>query len=134
MSGDNQCYCQNCKDLRDAKVTKKIFCTPPYLIINIDYGKNNKYKPLKVDYGELIDLTNFTDEKCKERLYELKAVISLIKESGNKSKYITYCKDNLNLWHVFNDSLLSDCEFKDVTNNSPQLLIYKKEKYENLFN
>ena len=88
MSGDNQCYCQNCKDLRDAKVTQKIFVTPPYLIINFDYGKNKKYKPLKVDFGIQIDLTNFTDEKCKGRSYELIAVSSHIGESGNTGHYI----------------------------------------------
>ena len=43
MKGDNQCYCQNCKGLRDAEVTSKLFYTPPYLIINIDYGKDKIY-------------------------------------------------------------------------------------------
>ena len=124
LSGNNnQYYCQKCKYFRDLKLTKKIFYTPPYLIIKIDYGKNKKYKPIKIEFGEVIDLSTFIDINCKKRTYELKAVIS-IEQSGNMDHYIAYCKDNHGLWHEFNDSIHKNCDFMNVKTN-PYLLFFK---------
>ena len=49
MNDDNKYYCKYCKGFREAEVTTKIYYPPPYLIINIDYDKNKKYKPTKVN-------------------------------------------------------------------------------------
>ena len=129
MTGDNQCYCQFCKDLKDAWVSSKIYYTPPYLIINIDYGKDKKYKPNKIEFGEFIDLTGFTNENCDEKTYSLIAVSTHIGSSGNYGHYIAYCKDPHNFWHKFNDSSHDDCKFDEVNSNTPYLLIYKKTNY-----
>ena len=126
MIGDNKCYCQYCKDLKDALVSSIIYYTPPYLIINIDYGKDKKYKPNKIEFGEFIDLTNFTDKSCNERTYKLIAVSTHIGSSGNYGHYIAYCKDQHNFWHKFNDSSHNLCKFEEVNSNSPYLLIFKR--------
>ena len=130
MIGDNQCYCQNCKNLRDAKVYSRIFYTPPYLIINIDYGKNKKYKPKKVIFGESIDLEGFTDDSCNEKTYELIAVSTHIGRSGNTGHYIAYCKGKNKKWYEFNDSFVRECNFNEVNDNSAYLLIFGKTKNE----
>ena len=128
MKGDNQCYCQKCKGLRDAKTKSIIFFTPPYLIINFDYGKDKKFKPSKVDFGEMIELKGFTDEKCTQKDYELIAVSSHIGISGRSGHYIAYCKDtNKNEWFEFNDSSHSKCKFSEVNSNSPYFLVYKRK-------
>jgi len=128
MSGENQLYCQNCKGLRDAKVTTKIYSSPPYLIINIDYGKNKKYKPEKVIFGSLIDITGFTDSSnnMQNIQYKLIAVYSHIGRKGSSDHYITYCRNNENKWYEFNDSCVSEAKFEEINSNSPFLLIYKK--------
>ena len=130
FSGDNNCYCQKCKGLRDAKVTTKIFYTPPYLIINIDYGKNQKYKPQKITFGGLIDITSFVDEsnKCSSIQYKLIAVCSYKGKTGSSGHYITYCQNNENKWYEFNDSSVTESKFEEVNSNSPYILIYKKLK------
>ena len=128
MKGDNKCYCQKCQGLRDAKVSSEIFYTPPYLLINFDYGKNKKYSPTKVDFGEEIDLTDFTDKKCIEKKYELIGVSTHIGASGNSGHYIAYCKDIKNkLWYQFNDSFVNKCSFNEVNSNNPCLLVFKKK-------
>ena len=128
MSGDNQCYCQNCKGLRDAEVTTKIYFTPPYLIINIDYGKNKKYKPDEVTFGGIIDIKDFVDEKniSPSIQYKLIAISTHIGRSGSTGHYITYCQNNEDKWYEFNDSSVIETEFKKVNSNSPYVLIYKK--------
>ena len=130
MSGDNKCYCQHCKGLKDAKVSSIIFYPPPYLIINFDYGKGKKYKPKVINFGEIIDLQGFTDDKCQKKTYELISVSTHIGSSGNSGHYITYCKDNDNEWHLFNDSNHRFCSFKEVNSYSPYLLIYRREEGE----
>ena len=63
-------YCQICKGIRDATFHSIIHYTPPYLIINIDYGKNKKYEPSKIEFGETIELQGFTSENCTNKTYE----------------------------------------------------------------
>ena len=131
MTGDNKCYCQKCKGLRDAKVTTKIYFAPPYLIINIDYGKNKKYKPKNVYFGGIIDIKDFVDNYNNEEFppsvqYKLIAVSTHIGRSGSSGHYITYCQNNKNQWYEFNDSSVTETIFEEVNSNSPYLLIYKK--------
>ena len=127
MIGDNQCYCQNCKGLRDATVKSIIHFTPPYLIINIDYGKNKKYEPSKVEFGEIIDLSGFISSNCTKKLYELVAVSTHIGSSGSSGHYIAYCKDKNDEWHKFDDSSHNKCKFDEVNSYSPYLLIFKRD-------
>ena len=128
MSGDNKCYCQKCKGLKNAEVTTKIYSAPTYLIINIDYGKNKKYKPKKINFGGLIDITGFTDNmnKCPNIQYKLIAVSTHIGKSGSTGHYITFCQNNENKWYEFNDSSVTETKFEYVNSNSPYILIYKK--------
>ena len=126
MTGDNRCYCQRCKDLYDAEVSSIIYQTPPYLIINFDYGKDKKYRPSSIDFGQIIDLTDFTDPNCKRKTYELVAVSTHIGRSGDSGHYISYCKDQNDLWYLFNDSSHSNCDFEEAKKHSPYLLIFKR--------
>ena len=133
MSGNNQCYCQKCKQLRDCEVGSLIYLTPPYLIINLDYGKDKRYNPIGFDFGEILDLTGFTEEICTERDYKLVAVSTHIGTSGVSGHYIAYCKnpfqpENDSSWYKFNDSCVSKVEFNEVKQNSPYFLIFKKIK------
>ena len=130
LAGDNQFYCQNCKDLKDAKVKTIIYHTPPYLIINIDYGKNKKYKPHVIEFGEVIDLTGFVDKSVTEKTYKLICVCSHIGRSGDSGHYITYCKDKDDVWHEFNDSTHTENIDKEKINkHSPYILIYQRIKF-----
>ena len=128
MSGDNKCYCQKCKGLRDAQVSTKIYSSPPYLIIDIDHGKNKKYKPKKINFGGFIDIKEFADEnnKMPSIQYKLIVVCTNIGRPGSSGHYITYCQNNENKWYEFNDSSVAETKFEEVNSNSPFILIYKK--------
>jgi len=126
MTGDNQCYCQKCKTLKDAVVSSIIYSTPPYLIINFDYGKDKKYNPIEIDFGEMLDLGQFLDKNCKETEFELVAVSSHRGDSGYMGHYVAYCKDIQNQWYEFNDSYYEKVAFNKVKNNSPYFLIFKR--------
>ena len=128
MAGDNKYYCPICNSLRDAQITTKIYSAPPYLIINIDYGKNKEYKPKNISFGGLITIGDFMDDLDNKLQieYRLIAVISHNGRAGSIGNYITYCLNNECKWYVFNDSSVTESEFEEVYSNSPCILIYKK--------
>ena len=128
MQGDNQCYCKMCKKLTDCSVSTKIYASPPYLIINLDYGKNKKFEPQKITFSESLDLNGITEENANKLSYKLVAASSHIGRSGNSGHYIAYCKDlSDNRWYEFNDSSISGAKLEDVQKYSPYFLIYKRE-------
>jgi len=128
ISGENKCYCQKCKGLRDMEITNKIYYPPPYLIINIDYGESKKYIPKEVSFGGIIDIIDFIDDSNKSPSiqYKLIAVCNYIGKSGSIGSYITYCPNNQDKWYEFNDSRVSETQFENVNSYSPRILIYKK--------
>ena len=130
LTGDNQFYCQKCQNLRDAKIFSKIYYTSPYLLINLDYGKNKIYIPKEIDYGSIIILSKeFLEIKAADVTYDLIAVSSHIGSSGNSGHYITYCRDiKSDSWYKFNDSSVSKCDFENTKEYSPYLLLFKKVK------
>jgi len=131
MRGDNQCFCQRCQKLTDSDVNTKIYSTPPYLIINLDYGKNKKYNPVEINFGATLDLTGFTDEVCTKKTYQLVAISSHIGRSGVSGHYIAYCRnpfqsDEDDIWYEFNDSSVTKVRFEDINCHSPYFLIFKR--------
>ena len=133
MTGNNQCYCQQCKGLTDCEVGSLIYLTPPYLIINLDYGKDKRYNPIGFEFGEILDLSGFTLDICTEKQYKLVAVSTHIGQSGASGHYIAYCKsafqsEYVSSWYKFNDSYVSKVEFEEVKEHSPYFLIYRKTK------
>ena len=128
FSGNNQCYCQYCKTLKDAKVMSKLYYTPPYLLINLDYGKNKRFIPKSIDFGEIIEINDFCEENYKKNDYELIAVSTHLGASGIYGHYKSFCKDQNKTWHEFNDSRHSISSINEVKRDSPYLLLYKKIK------
>ena len=59
--GDEAFY--NCKGLKDAEICTKIFKPPKFLVINLDYGKNKKYKYIWNDKNR--QFTIYTKQRFK---------------------------------------------------------------------
>jgi len=129
MEGDNQCYCQFCKGLKNSLVKTKIFIPPIYLLINIDYGKDKKYLPSSINFGSFIDIKDFIDNNYKGcTQYKLISVTTHIGHSGNSGHYISYCRNSNDKWYEFNDSSVYEVNSDKIYNYTPYLLIYKIEK------
>ena len=106
LAGDNKFFCSVCNKLQDAESTCKIFEPPFKLLICIDYGKNKKYQPSRVDFDEVIDINQFVDykEKCK---YRLICICSCL--SGNH--YVAFCWNKKeNKWYEFNDASVREID------------------------
>ena len=128
LSGDNQFYCNSCKSLQNAYTTSQIIQPPNKLIINIDYGKNKKFKPSRIKFDETIDITKYVNFNFGTKIqYRIIGVCTHKGESGMFGHYIAYCKDRkTNEWYKFNDSQVEACSNYDIYKDSPYLLLYEK--------
>ena len=128
LCGDNQFYCNYCKSLQDASTTSHIIQPPNKLIINIDYGKNKKFKPSKIKFDEKIDITKYVNFNFGTKIeYTIIGVCTHKGESGITGHYIAYCKHRTtNKWYKFNDSECKECSYHKIYNDSPYLLLYER--------
>jgi ubiquitin C-terminal hydrolase len=128
LSGDNQFYCNFCKSLQDATTTNYIIQPPNKLIINIDYGKNKKFKPKRIKFDEKIDLTQYVKFDFGTKIeYKIIGVCTHKGESGVSGHYIAYCKHRLtDKWYKYNDSKCKECSHHEIYKDSPYLLLYER--------
>ena len=130
LAGDNQFHCNNCKKLCDAELYSKIIFPPNKLLINIDYGKNKKFTPSSVKFGEEIDITKYVNFNFGVPIkYRLIGICTHYGSSGSYGHYIAYCKHPSGRWFIFNDSLVSECSKNNIYGGSPYLLLYEKINY-----
>ena len=135
LTGNNQFYCQFCRCSRDAKMFSKIYYPSPYLLINLDYGKNKKYNPKTIDFGAIICLDHvFLDNNIPDVNYELIAVSTHLGGFGNSGNYITYCKDisSENTWYKFNDSSVTLSSYEEAKKNILHIYYYTKRVINNI--
>jgi len=127
LTGDNQFYCNTCKKLCDAELYNKIIVPPNKLLINIDYGKNKKFSPSSVIFGEEIDITKYVDFDFGVPIkYRLIGVCTHFGSSGSFGHYVAYCKHPSGKWFIFNDSTVNECSKNSIYGGSPYLLLYEK--------
>ena len=129
LTGDNQYYCNNCKKLCDAEMFTKILIPPKHLLINIDYGKNKKFMPKSVKYGDTIDITKYMSfDYGKPIKYKILGICSHLGISGSSGHYIAYCRNKQDgKWYQFNDSFVTQCKLEEINNGgNPYLLLYEK--------
>ena len=130
FTGQNQNYCNLCKQLSDAIYVNKILSSPKYLILIIYRGKNNVFK-IKLDFSEMLDLTQFVIQKDKPQIiYNLYGVITHIGESGPNAHFVAACRSPIdNKWYRYNDAIVTPINDynKEVYNfGTPYILFYKK--------
>ena len=128
LTGDNQFYCNVCRKLCDAKIVCQIIQPPNKLLINIDYGKNKRFQPSKIEFDEIINITKYVHfDFGYELKYRIVGVCTHLGYSGIFGHYIAYCRHRLNgSWYEFNDSYSKECNGSEIYRGSPYLLLYEK--------
>ena len=128
--GENKNYCNICKQLWDSLYTSKIFIAPNILIIILNRGKGNIYN-IKLEFNEVIDITQFVIEKDKPQIiYSLYGVITHLGESGPNAHFMASCKSPVdNKWYRYNDAMVNPINNiqKDIIDfGTPYILFYYK--------
>ena len=78
---------------------------------------------------EFIDITKYVIEQKENLKYQLICACKHFAYPENSDQYISYCKNKIsNQWYKFNDSACNICNFKEVSQGRPYLLLYEKIK------
>ena len=128
LKDKNKFLCNICKELCEAILTCKIIQSPNKLIINIDYGKNKKFKTSKILFDEEIDITRFINFNFNTNIrYKIICVCTYLGQSESYEHYIAYCRHRLTgQWYKFIDSSCNECNVKEIYTGNPYLLLYEK--------
>ena len=130
FTGQNQNFCNICKQTWDSLYTSKIFVSPNVLILILNRGKGNIYD-VKLDFDEIIDITEYILKKDKPKIiYNLYGVITHIGQSGPNAHFVASCKSPIdNKWYRYNDAIVSSINNiqKDVIDfGTPYILFYQR--------
>ena len=137
FKGQNQSYCNICKQFSDSLFCSKIFSSPNILILILNRGKDNEYD-VKLYFEETIDISNYILDKdidMRNKLYNLYGIISHTGESGPSGHFIASCKSHIDgNWYRYNDVLVGqiyDIQKEAIEFGTPYILFYQKQIYEN---
>jgi hypothetical protein len=139
LEGDNEWYCNICKQHRDVNKKMEIYKSPHYLIIQLKRFKQdemesrsifnifNSYKNnTLVDFPtKNLDLSDYISSNTNYNTkYDL---IGVINHYGGASfgHYTAYCLNNGN-WLEYNDQSISYIDENNVVSNAAYVLFYKK--------
>jgi hypothetical protein len=139
LDGENQWYCEKCKEHVDATRKIDIWIVPPILIIHLkrfkydDYGQRGSKNNQTLEYPlEQWDISKFvlgqgTDVPC----YDMYAVSNHLGGLGG-GHYTAYCKNRFNEeWYEYNDSTCRMLEnTKEVERNSTAYLLFYNRSLE----
>ena len=139
LEGDNEWYCNICKQHRDVNKKMEIYKSPYYLIIQLKrfnqdemesrsiFNIFNSYKNnTLVDFPKKnLDLSDYISSSTNySTKYDL---IGVINHYGGASfgHYTAYCLNNGN-WLEYNDQIVSYIDENNVVSNAAYVLFYKK--------
>ena len=126
MSGENQMYCNICKQCLNSYYQTILYILPKYLIINLNRGKNAVYQ-CQVNFPEELDLTNYVVYKDTNTKFELYAVICHIGPSSMSGHFVAYCRNRMDQkWYLYNDAIVTLCQQPyEYQNKMPYILFYR---------
>ena len=132
MGGENSFFCNNCGGLKEAIMKTNLMTGPEVLIIILNRGKGIEFD-VKINFTEVLDLSNYIEKKDTGCRYQLIGVITHLGESSMSGHFIAYCRDPINKtsWYKYNDAIVSDVsDFKKevIDFAMPYLLFYQKDK------
>ena len=122
----DQTYCQMCKITGKSIYQEGVYMMPNYLIIILNRGKGNIFN-CKVVIPESFSSANY-EQISKNSVFELVGVVSHLGESGMGGHFIAFCKHSIdNIWRIYNDSTVVECQNDYLTKGTPYILFYKKK-------
>ena len=102
LSGNNQIYCNNCNQVRNASNCNKLFTALEIMIIVLNRGNGIEFD-VNFEYPLSINIDKYVlDKDCKNNDYELIFVLKHIGPSGMPGHFIAICKSPVdNKWYIY---------------------------------
>lgn len=128
FTGDNQMYCNKCRQLMNSSMGTRIYSAPLVFILVLNRGRGNLDFKEKFEFWEIIDLTNYVEFKQPDNKYFLAGVITHLGESGAGGHFIAFCRmSEKSPWYCYNDSIVRESNFGEINKmGTPYILFYQK--------
>ena len=128
MVGQNQIYCNNCKQMANSVNNTTLIVGPKILIINLNRGKGLQFD-IKLDFTEFINLYDFIYYKNTPYKYRLIGVVTHFGPSGESGHFIAFCRSFVDKkWYRYNDAIVTPSSFQDARDvGVPYILFYSAE-------
>ena len=125
MVGQNQIYCNNCKQMANSENNTTLIVGPKVLVINLNRGKGLQFN-IKIDFDEFINLYDFIYYKNTNFRYKLIGVVTHFGPSSDSGHFIAFCKSFVDFkWYKYNDAMVSPSSFNEAkTTGVPYILFY----------
>ena len=130
FTGENQNYCNICKQKTNCIYNCKIYVSPNVLVLILNRGKGNIYD-VKLNLYEKIEISKYVIQKeVNQIIYDLYGVITHIGQSGPNAHFVASCKSPVDQkWYRYNDSIvnpINDVQKEIIDFGTPYILFYKK--------
>ena len=132
LSGSNQIYCNNCRQMANASNGNKLYTLPEVMTIILNRGKGLEFD-VNFEYPLQLNVDKYVlDQNCTNNNYELICVLSHIGPSGMAGHFIAFCRSpEDNRWYIYNDAKVSECMDPryindDMIEGLPYVLFYQK--------
>ena len=129
FTGNNQNYCNICRQYSDSVNTSKIFVSPKVLILLFNRGN---LPNINIDFRMELNIDDFVICKDKNETYNLYGVVSLIEDNEQNGHFVATCKSPIDgIWYRYNDEIVEPVnDFqKDVRDfGTTYILFYEKQK------
>ena len=128
MVGQNQIYCNSCKQMANSANNTTLIVGPKILIINLNRGKGLQFN-IKLDFTEFINIYDFIYFKNTPHKYRLIGVVTHFGPSGESGHFIAFCRSFVDKkWYRYNDAIVTPSSFKDARDvGVPYILFYQAE-------
>ena len=130
MDGENQMYCNECRN--NFRFLNKAFITngPKILIILLNRGKGIQFD-VKLEFYEQLNLMNFIDLKDTGVIYNLIGVVTHMGLSDASGHFIACCKSPIDeRWYKYNDDYVTpilNIKKEIIDYAMPYILFYQKQ-------
>lgn len=125
----NQWYCPDCKDHRQATIKNEIFKTPDIFIIHLKRFSSSRKLEILVDFPlEGLDMSPYVANKQegKSLIYDCFAVSNHYGSTFG-GHYTAYCQNPLSKkWYTFDDSSVRPMKESEVVTSSAYVLFYRR--------
>ena len=132
LSGANQIFCNNCRQMANASTGNKMFTSPEVMTIILNRGKGLEFQ-VEFDYPLELNIDKYVmDKTVKNNNYELICVLTHIGPSGMAGHFIAFCKSPTDdKWYCYNDSMINEVNDPRYQDNEqiegiPYVLFYQK--------
>ena len=128
---DFEYKCQKCNNILPHRKILKLCKIPNILVFSFQRFdvQNNIENNIKVSFPEILDINDYIDEICGNKINSLYNLYAIITHEGNLEfgHYRSYIKINdTNKWFEFNDSIVKEIRLEDSLFENAYILFYIK--------